>query len=362
MFLPANRDIHEVNTSYTPVPLVVANESLNSDGQTTPARGDWHQELSAAIRTADELIDALGLPEAIREPARAAARLFPVVVPPSYLARMERGNPDDPLLRQVLPLGCEGDGAHGFTQDAVGDAQARIAPGLLHKYAGRVLLVAAGACAVHCRYCFRRHYPYGDAPRRLDDWGPALQAIAADTSIREVILSGGDPLMLTDRRLGELCGLLEAVPHVTRLRIHTRLPIVVPSRVTDTLLSLLTNSRLTPVVVVHANHPHEVSGDCAVALRALVGGGVTVLNQSVLLRGVNDEAEVLADLSERLIDLGVMPYYLHLLDRVSGTAHFEVSETVGLELIATLRSRLPGYGVPRLVREVAGMPHKVPIE
>ncbi len=283
------------------------------------------------------------------------------MVPQSYLNRMRPGDPDDPLLRQVLPLSDELLEVGGFVEDAVGDHEARAVPGLLQKYAGRVLLVTTGACAVHCRYCFRRHYPYGDEPRRLDDWEPALEAIAADETVREVLLSGGDPLMLTDRRLGELIARLEAIPHLRRLRLHSRLPIVLPDRVTSELMKLLTGSRLTPIMVVHANHPNEVVDDCAEALRTLVRSGITTLNQAVLLRGVNDSAETLAELCERLIDVGVIPYYLHQLDRVRGTAHFEVAESRGREIIAELRQRLPGYAVPEYVREEAGWPYKRPL-
>jgi len=243
--------------------------------------------------------------------------------------------------------------------EAVGDNSARSAPGLLHKYEGRALVISTGACAVHCRYCFRRHYPYQDEPRRMADWGPALIAIAADESLHEVILSGGDPLMLTDTRLTELCDRIGDIPHVRRLRVHTRLPIVLPERVTNDLVDLLLNGRPTPIVVIHSNHPHELAGACGDALRRLVRSGITVLNQAVLLRGVNDSVDALSALCEGLVDLGVMPYYLHQLDRVAGTAHFEVPEETGRALIEELRRRLPGYAVPKYVREVAGEGYKV---
>lgn len=321
----------------------------------------WHDSLAKAIRDPDQLLERLQLPVSLREAAHRAAEQFPVMVPQSYLDRMRPGDPDDPLLRQVLPLSDELLEVAGFVADAVGDQEARAVPGLLQKYAGRVLLVTTGACAVHCRYCFRRHYPYGDEPRRLDDWEPALEAIAADETVHEVLLSGGDPLMLTDRRLGELIVRLEAIPHLRRLRLHSRLPIVLPNRVTPELIDLLTGSRLVPIMVVHANHPREVVDDCEKALRTLVRSGITTLNQAVLLRGVNDSTEALADLCERLIDVGVIPYYLHQLDRVRGAAHFEVDEVRGREIIAELRQRLPGYAVPEYVREEAGWPYKRPL-
>lgn len=328
----------------------------------TATRTDWHRSLAAAVRDPDALIDRLRLPDTIRSAARRAAESFPLLVPESYLARMTPGDPDDPLLRQVLPLGDELNEHPGFTSDAVGDAASRAAPGLLHKYAGRVLLIATGACAVHCRYCFRRHYPYGEDPRRLDDWAPALDAIAADPSIHEAILSGGDPLMLTDARLAALIERLEAIPHLRRLRVHTRLPIVLPDRVTKELLELLRNSRLQSIMVVHANHPQEIAGDCVDALRSLVCSGIPTLNQAVLLRGVNDSADAQAALCEALVDLGVLPYYLHQLDRVAGAAHFEVAEEEGMAIVAALRMRLPGYAVPRYVREVPGAASKLPVE
>ncbi len=244
----------------------------------------WHRSLALAVRDAETLVSELGLPLECLEPARRAAKLFPLLVPRSFLARMEPGNPRDPLLLQVLPFGVEFEEVPGYRADALNESKAHIAPGLLQKYAGRALMIATGACAVHCRYCFRRHYPYGEEPRRLEDWEPAFRAIAEDSSLREILLSGGDPLMLTDERLKRIWNRLERIPHLKRIRIHTRLPIVLPDRVTEAFLSLLKSSRLKPIVVVHANHPHEVAADCAEALWTLVLCGVTVLNQSVLIK------------------------------------------------------------------------------
>ncbi len=328
-------------------------------GRALPA---WRRAFRLAVRDPDELIDLLGLPEDAREPARRAARLFPLAVPREYVARMRPGDPADPLLRQVLPLDAEtAPPAEGFVADPVGDLDAVEAPGLIRKYRGRALLVAAGTCAINCRYCFRRHFPYGGVPRRLEAWAPALERIAGDPSLREVILSGGDPLVLEDRVLGRLAERLAAIGHVRRLRVHSRLPVVLPSRVNPPLLEWLTGTRLTPIVVVHANHPAELAGECAEALGRLVDAGVPVLNQAVLLRGVNDDAETLAHLCERLADLRVIPYYLHQLDPVAGAAHFRVAERRGLEIVAELRRRLPGYAVPRFVREVPGAESKVDI-
>ena len=245
--------------------------------QTPPSQQDatnWHRALADAVRDPDELVDLLGLAEDCREPARRAARLFPLLVPRNYLSRIEPGNPRDPLLLQVLPLADEETVVDGFSADAVGDAQAHRSPGLLQKYAGRALLITTGACAVHCRYCFRREFPYGEEPRTMEDWEPAFAEIAADSSLHEIILSGGDPLMLTDARLAMFVERLDHIGHVRRLRIHTRLPIVLPQRITDALLEMLATTRLTPIVVVHANHAHELQGDCAAALRTLVRGGI----------------------------------------------------------------------------------------
>jgi len=326
----------------------------------------WSASLASAIRDPDELLAALELDrhpaaDRLRADAQAAAASFRLMVTRSYLARMKPGDPSDPLLRQVLPRAEELEHHSGFSTDAVGDAAARVVPGLLHKYAGRALLIATGACAIHCRYCFRRHYPYGDEPRRLADWQPACDYLAADPSIHEVILSGGDPLLLTDLRLSELTQQLDAIPHLTRLRIHTRLPIVLPDRITSELFALLRRLRLTVFVVIHANHPRELTGDAAQAVRSLVTGGLTVLNQAVLLRGVNDHGDTLRELSERLIDLGVLPYYLHQLDRVAGTHHFEVPQDEARRLLADLPAQLPGYALPTWVEERPGDPAKHPL-
>ena len=313
----------------------------------------WHRALATAVRDPAELVRSLGLPTELVAAATTAATGFGLLVPRSYLQRIRSGDPADPLLRQVLPVAAETDDVPGFTGDPVGDRAARKAPGLLQKYQGRALLITTGACPVHCRYCFRRQYPYSDEARGPEDWQVALGNIRSDSSLREVILSGGDPLMLSDRRLAELVALLDEIPHLRRLRVHTRMPIVVPERVTDELIDALRATRLRTIVVVHANHPQELQGDCPAALRRLVQAGFVVLNQGVLLRGVNDDSDTLAALCERLVDLGVLPYYLHQLDRVSGAAHFEVPESEGRRIIEELRRRLPGYAVPRYVREVA---------
>jgi len=319
----------------------------------------WQQALAAAVTDPAELVALLGLDPALIGPARQAAARFGLRVPRGFIGRMRRGDPDDPLLRQVLPLGAELAAAEGFVSDPVGDLASAAAPGVLHKYEGRALLVTTGACGVHCRYCFRREFPYGE--HVSGRWRAALEAIAADTSLREVILSGGDPLSLSTARLAELSGALEAMPQLRRLRIHTRQPIVLPERVDGPLLDWLGQLRLQTVIVVHANHAAEIDAAVAAALAALAARGATLLNQSVLLAGVNDSAEALASLSERLFAAGVLPYYLHLLDRVRGASHFEVPEARAIALVDALRQRLPGYLVPRLVREQPGAGSKTPV-
>lgn len=318
----------------------------------------WQAALKAAVRDPDELCRRLDLPESFAVEARRAAAAFPVFAPQAYIDRMRRGDPFDPLLRQVLPVEAEMETPPGFATDPVGDGAARLLPGLLQKYDRRVLWVATGACAVHCRYCFRRHYPYEESPRSPDEWQGAIDRLAGDSSIDEVIWSGGDPLTLVDERLADLAERLATVPHLRRLRIHTRLPIVLPQRVTPELLRWLRGTRLVPYMVIHANHPHELAGSALDAIGRLRDAGVTLLNQSVLLRGVNDSLDVLVELSLRLVDHGVLPYYLHQLDRVAGAAHFEVPEETGRALAAGLRERLPGYATPRYVVERAGAASK----
>ena len=326
-----------------------------------PAPGSWRRELAAAIRDTATLAEVLGLPVT---DAAATDEGFPLLVPRDFVGRMRRGDPRDPLLLQVLPRAAEGVDVPGFGTDPVGELASQVSPGVLRKYSGRVLAIAAGGCAVHCRYCFRREFPYDAAPRGEGALEATLAHVAADSSVREVILSGGDPLMLGDDALLEWSRRLADVPHVRRLRVHTRLPIVLPSRVDGGLLGWLDATRatgLSPWLVVHANHPNEVAGACADALATLVQAGVPVLNQAVLLRDVNDDADALAELCERLVEVGVQPYYLHLLDPVRGAAHFDVDAERGRALVAELRRRLPGYAVPRLVREETGAAHKTPV-
>jgi len=326
--------------------------------------GEWRRQLAAAVRDLGELLSLLELDaEALGVDATSSAtRRFPLRVSRGFIARMRRGDPDDPLLRQVLPMPVEDDEVAGFTTNPVGELSLVRGDGLLSKYHGRALLVTTGACAVHCRYCFRRHFPYDE--QRPDDRGfaPALEAIVVDPTIQEVILSGGDPLLLPDDRLAALAGDIASIPHVRRLRIHTRLPVVLPERVDEALVEWLAACRLPVVIVIHVNHPQEIDVNVIRALTALEAAGATLLNQAVLLRGINDSSEVLAELSTRLFECGVLPYYLHLLDRVAGAAHFEVDEDRAREIMGDLQARLPGYLVPKLVREVEGAPSKISVK
>ena len=340
--------------------MITAQPLSTQPAPAAPAR--WQALWRDAVRDPAELLALLDLPELAARLSAPAMAQFPLRVPRGFIARMRRGDPHDPLLRQVLPLDDEERVVPGFGLDAVGDGAARGGSGIIHKYDGRALLVATGSCAVHCRYCFRRHFPYADETAAAGQWRGALDYLAADTSIAEVLLSGGDPLSLATPKLAEFTAGLAALPHVRRLRLHTRLPVVLPERVDAALLDWLAALPQQVVVVLHANHAAEIDDSVAAALAALRGAGATLLNQAVLLRGVNDDAGVLADLSERLFAAGVLPYYLHQLDRVAGTAHFEVPDDEALALHAALAARLPGYLVPRLVRETAGAPAKLPVQ
>ena len=316
----------------------------------------WQRQLAEAVRDVRDLLVRLGLP--VRDEDVSEFRDFPLLVPVDFLNRMEHGNRFDPLLRQVLPTSEEYEVIPGFVSDPVGDEAAQVVPGLLQKYHGRALLMTTGACAVHCRYCFRREYPYEQTPRRQEELQTALDAVAADSTITEVILSGGDPLMLREDRLADLKARLNDIRHLERIRIHTRLPIVLPARVTDELIDVLRGSRCQTIMVVHANHGNEIVGDCRTALKKLTGSGIPVLNQAVLLRDINDSADAQEDLCRRLINVGVMPYYLHQLDRVRGAARFEADAATGIAVTEELTRRLPGYAVPRFVAEIAGQPSK----
>jgi L-lysine 2,3-aminomutase len=322
---------------------------------TVPA---WQEELGHAFTSVQELCLELGLQVEDLSSALAAHSEFPLRVPRGFVARMRPGDPRDPLLLQVLPIGRELEIQPGYSKDPLGEDDATASPGLLHKYQGRVLVISTGACAIHCRYCFRRHFPYAEQNLDLD----SLKAyLAADPSIHEVILSGGDPLALSDRRLARLVETLDRIPHVKRLRLHTRVPIVLPERVDENLLNWLEATRLQTVIVLHSNHANEIDDSVATALAHFRRLGIQLLNQTVLLAGVNDSVDNLSQLSEKLFERGVLPYYLHLLDPVQGAGHFAVDEKRAQELLGALMKALPGYLVPKLVREQKSAPAKITI-
>ncbi len=322
---------------------------------------DWQISLANCISDPAILLSQLGLTDRLTAIDGDIVKKFPLRVPQNYINKMRYGDADDPLLRQVFPLIDEGLAVENFVTDPVGDGLAITAPGILQKYHGRALLVTTGACAIHCRYCFRRHFPYGDSNPLASQWLETLSTLRADISINEVILSGGDPLVLSDTKLASMVADLEKIPHLKRLRIHTRLPIVLPERIDSHLLKWIKNTRLQVIMVVHANHANEIDDDVATALDRIRLAGCQLLNQSVLLKGINDNAESLIALSERLSEVNVIPYYLHLLDPVVGASHFDVSDQIGIELIDTIRKKLPGYLVPRLVREQQGEASKTTI-
>lgn len=335
----------------------VASESGESRPQQATDGSVWQRALQGAIRDVDELLAELKLCRT-DVPHLDAHSSFPLLVPREFVARMQVGNPRDPLLLQVLPVAQEREQPAGFVDDPVGDRDVQTASGMLQKYPGRVLLIASGMCAVHCRYCFRRHYPYDASPKSQAAWSEAFDGIARDASIEEVILSGGDPLSLGNGRLSQWMDQLESIPHVLRLRWHTRFPVVLPSRIDDALCERIERSRLSMWMVLHINHPREIDSALRAAIGRLKRCGVSMLNQAVLLRGINDSLEVQRALCRDLVNAGVQPYYLHQLDPVVGAAHFQCDPQLGETLVRALREELSGYAVPRFVQEIPGRQSK----
>ncbi|MDG2176461.1 MAG: EF-P beta-lysylation protein EpmB [Gammaproteobacteria bacterium] len=314
----------------------------------------WQEILAGTIKNTEELCRRLDLKQDALPADHPLLKNFPVRVPAPFLARMEIGNPNDPLLLQVFPGAAEANSTPGFINDPLEESNANPHPGILHKYKGRALLLVTSSCAIHCRYCFRRHFPYADNLPGRQHWRESLDYIANDTSLSEIIFSGGDPLTLPDAYLGWFIEELSRFDHIKRIRLHTRLPIMIPQRITESLCELLANPRFQTILVLHSNHPGEFDVEVDEACQKLSQAGVCLLNQSVLLKGINDSPATLAALSERLFSAGVLPYYLHLLDRVIGAAHFEVNEKDASVLMKKLQATLPGYLVPKLVREIPG--------
>ncbi len=328
----------------------------------------WQKELANAVRDPAELLNLLELdPKQLNLHKESFHKKhfnpqhFPLRVPRGFVDKMRIGDWNDPLLKQVLPLDAEASLADGFLLDPVSDLNAVSQKGILQKYSGRALVVTTGACAIHCRYCFRQHFPYTEHKASKNEWQDVMTALKTNYSINEVILSGGDPLALSDQRLASLCQQIAEIPHITTLRLHTRLPLVLPERIDDDFMQWFSALAIQKVMVIHANHANEFCTVTHAALTRLHQSGTLLLNQSVLLKGVNDSLESLATLSHTLQAHHVLPYYLHLLDRVQGAAHFEVDEAQALNLMQQLRDTLPGYLVPKLVREVSGKRSKTPI-
>lgn len=323
---------------------------------------NWQKQLSDLITDPAALLKQLNLSEHdLLDGAILANNSFKLRVPRAFVAKMQRSNPTDPLLLQVLPHHLELQDIEGYSLDPLQELDANPNPGILHKYQSRFLLTLTGACAIHCRYCFRRHFPYQENLPKTQDWPAMRDYIQANPQINEVILSGGDPLSLSNQKLAIWFDRLAQVSQLKILRIHTRVPIVIPERIDDELISLIKNSRLRVVVVVHSNHAQELDDFTCEQLKRLALHDVTVLNQTVMLKHVNDSAEVLTQLSHRLFEARVMPYYLHVLDKVKGAHHFDVTMTRVNQIYTELLANLPGYMVPKLVREIAGENNKTPL-
>lgn len=321
----------------------------------------WQEELKELIQDPKTLIERLQLGPEWLEAAEQANRQFPLRLTESYLSRIQPGDPHDPLLLQVLPIAAELDTTPGYDKDPLDEARFNPVPGLVHKYRSRVLLIAASQCAINCRYCFRRHFPYEDNQLSRPEWLKALDYIRRAPEVNEVILSGGDPLSLSDKQLAWLVQQIADIGHIKRLRIHSRYPVILPSRMTPELVEAITHPRLRTLMVMHCNHPQEIDAEVAKGVTALTNGGIQVLNQSVLLKKINDNSRILATLSENLFDINVQPYYLHLLDKVEGAAHFAVSDADAKALYGELLTLLPGYLVPKLVRETPHEGSKTPV-
>ena len=328
--------------------------SINPVSQPINLHSDWKTELSHCVNSIDELLNQLGLRAEDLNATEQAANEFSIKVPQSFVQLMEYGNPNDPLLKQVLPITSELQVDNNFSTDPVDESSFNPVPGIVHKYRNRVLMIISPNCAINCRYCFRRHFPYDENRQSKQQWLKALDYLKTKPEINEVIFSGGDPLAANDHFLRWLTAEIESIQHIKRLRIHTRLPVVIPSRVDDQLLTWLGNTRLKPTLVLHINHANEIDEALRQGVDRLKKSGITVLNQSVLLKGINDNSDQLISLSEKLFDAGIMPYYLHMLDPVQGASHFDVSMDRAVEIFRQIQTELPGFLVPKLVQERAG--------
>ena len=323
----------------------------------------WQKQLSHVITSTKELLNLLQLDTHDLPQLTTVTEDFSLRVPKSFVDKMEVGNPLDPLLLQVLPQTAEMIPQPGFTMDPLAESNSNPSSGLIHKYHGRVLLIVSGGCAINCRYCFRRHFPYQENNPSLKDWSQTLDYVRQDTSLNEVILSGGDPLVASDKVLQLLVSQIADIPHIRRLRIHTRLPLLIPERITTEFLSLINQyQHLKFIMVFHCNHAQELNDAALIKMtKTLKQTGVTLLNQTVFLKGINDQAQILAELSEKLFELDILPYYLHLVDKVQGAQHFDHPEHYANQVYQELLSLLPGFLIPKLVRELPGQPSKTPM-
>jgi EF-P beta-lysylation protein EpmB len=328
--------------------------SISPVSQPINLYSDWKAELSHCVSSIDDLLNQLGLNANNLSATEQAAIDFPIKVPQPFVQLMEYGNPDDPLLKQVLPISSELAIDSNFSTDPVDESNYNPVPGIVHKYHNRVLMIISPNCAINCRYCFRRHFPYDENRQSKQQWLEALDYLKTKPEINEVIYSGGDPLAANDNFLRWLTAEIESIPHIKRLRIHSRLPVVIPARIDDPLINWLGHTRLKPTFVLHINHANEISTELCQGVDRLKQAGISVLNQSVLLKGINDSSEQLIALSEKLFDAGIMPYYLHMLDPVQGASHFDVSKKHAVEIFHQIQSELPGFLTPKLVQERAG--------
>lgn len=348
----------EKRTMITETPLVI--EYLTDNSATKQQHG-WNQVLAKATKTVEDLLAQVDVKLSELSKRQQACADFPLLVPQPFIDKIEKGNALDPLLLQVLPQSAELEDASGFIDDPLAEKHSNLQKGLIHKYHGRVLVLLSTGCAVNCRYCFRRHFPYQENRMNKQDWQATLDYVAQDPSIEELILSGGDPLMLNDQQIEKFISQAEKIPHLQRLRIHSRLPVVIPQRITKDLVKILHTCRFDCALVLHINHAREIDAVLISHLNALKQAGITLLNQAVLLKGINDSLVAQTTLSKRLFNAGVLPYYLHLLDKVKGAHHFNVSESDALKLYNQLLSNLSGFLVPKLVKEEAGKKSKTPV-
>ena len=350
----------------TETPLVIEsltdiNSSSHQEADQTIHKSSWNQVLAGATKDVKSLLDKLEIPISDLNQRQQACLDFPLLVPQPFIDKMEKGNAHDPLLLQVLPQSAELEVVEGFINDPLAEKHSNLQKGLIHKYHGRVLVLLSTGCAVNCRYCFRRHFPYQENRIGKNDWQAILDYVAQDTSIEELILSGGDPLMLSDQQLEKFITQAESIPHLERLRIHTRLPVVIPQRLTDKLAETLQSSRFNCAIVLHINHSNELDSLMTEGLSKMRASGITLLNQAVLLAGINDSVECQIKLSKSLFKAGILPYYLHVLDKVAGAHHFDVDSTKAKKLHEHLLLKLSGYLVPKLVREEPGRGSKTPV-